>query len=147
MPRSAGTVTISMGFNPNNARVRQMETQAREGEQSLSAYVKQLVLDLTRDGRFVPLRFKEASHISQRLEQEAQSLEMSVEDYILALLADRHRALYGGKRTSSLWYPVQPVDGIREEETPLLKDDEVNLDEAMQNAASLMGFYEDQEGL
>ncbi len=148
MPRSAGTVTVSMGFNPNNARVRQLETQAGEGGQSLSAYVKQLVLDLTRDGRFVPLRFKEASHVSLRIEQEAQSLEMSVEDYILALLADRHRALYGGKKTPSLWYPkVQPVDGMREEEAPLPKDDEVNLDEAMQNAASLMGFYEDQEGL
>jgi hypothetical protein len=145
MPRSVGTVTLSMGFNPNNARVRQMEVQAREGRQSLSAYVKQLVLDLTGEGRFVPLHFKEASHVSQRLEQEAQSLEMSVEDYILALLSDRHRALYGGKTAPSLWYPrVQPVDGVEEVPTP--KEEEIDLAEAMKTVSSIMDFYNDQEG-
>jgi hypothetical protein len=145
MPRSARTVTLSMGFNPNNAWVRQMEVQAREGGQSLSAYVKQLVLDLTREGRFIPLHFKEASPVSQRLEQEAQSLEMTVEDYILALLADRHRALYGGKTAPSLWYPrVQPVDEVEEVPTP--KEDEIDLDEAMKTVSSIMDFYNDQEG-
>ncbi len=138
-------MTVSMGFNPNNARVRQMEVQAREGRQSLSAYVKQLVLDLTREGRFIPLHFKEASHVSQRLEQEAQSLEMSVEDYILALLSDRHRALYGGKTAPSLWYPkVQLVDEVEEVPTP--KEEEIDLDEAMKTVSSIMDFYNDQEG-
>jgi hypothetical protein len=113
-----------MGFNPKNKRVSQMEEQAREKGQSLSAYIKQMILDLTGAGSFIPLRFKEASNVLHTLEQEAQSLEMPLEDYLKALLADRHRALYGGNQQASLWYPkVQLIE--REAPAPQ-GEDEIN---------------------
>ena len=145
MPRPPGTVTITMGLNPKNQRVSQMEAQARENGQSLSAYAKQLMLDLTSQGGFVPLRFQEASHVLRGLEQEAQSLEMELEDYLRALLADRHRALSGNQQ-ASLWYPrVQPV--AAEGKTAVLQNtDEIDMDEAMQNVEHLVGFYADMEG-
>ncbi len=148
MPRPPGTKTITMALNPKSRRVSQMEAQARECGQSLSAYAKQLVLDLTNEGSFVPLRFREASHVLRSLEQEAHSLEMELEDYLEALLADRHRALYGGKGPASLWYPrVQPVEGVGGAITaPQDTTDEVNMDEAMKNVEHLVGFYADMDG-
>ena len=124
-----------------------MEAQARENGQSLSAYAKQLVLDLVSEGSFVPLRFQEASHVLRSLEQEARSLEMELADYLRALLADRHRALYGGKEPTSLWYPrVQPVEGVGGETTGSRDTDEVDMDEAMKNVEHLVGFYADMDG-
>ena len=121
-----------------------MEEQAKEKGQSLSAYIKQMILDLTDAGSFIPLRFKEASNILHTLEQEAQSLEMSLEDYLKALLADRHHALYGGNQQASLWYPkVQPIE--REAPAPQ-GEDEINIDEAMKNIENLVGFYNDMQG-
>ena len=145
MPRPAGTVTVSMGLNPKNQRVSQMEAQARENGQSLSAYAKQLVLDLTSEGSFVPLRFQEASHVLRSLEQEARSLEMELADYLKALLADRHRALYGNQQ-ASLWYPRgQPVV-VEGEAAASPNTDEIGMDEAMKNVEHLVGFYADMDG-
>ena len=72
---------------------------------------------------FVPLRFQEASHVLRSLEQEARSLEMELGDYLKALLADRHRALYGSQQ-APLWYPrVQPVavEQVRTRERRLME--------------------------
>lgn len=147
MPRRAGTITVTMGLNPKSRRVSQMVVQARERGQSLSAYARQLVLDLTSEGSFVPLRFQEASHVRRSLEQEARSLEMELADYLQTLLADRHRALYSGYQQASLWYPRGvPVGASTGEATASQGTEEIDMDEAMKNVEHLVGFYAEMDG-
>jgi hypothetical protein len=150
MPRSRDTVYANMSFNARDPQVQAAVDQAEASDIALGTYLKKLVLALLAQGPLLLLQFREMSRVRVHLLQEAREVEMSLDTYVLALLADRDRSLYeASRRPTSLWYPrglafvtdVVPVGGDEEEVEP---EDDVNIEEAMANAndflAELSGF-------
>lgn len=151
MPRSQNTVFANMSFNGQDPQVRAAAEQAEANGVTLATYLKKLVLALLGQGPLLLLQFREVSRVRTHLLQEAQELELPLDAYVLALLADRDRSLYEAQRhPTSLWYPrgygiaVDTVSVDMGEEEEAEPEDEVNIEEAMANAndflAEMSGF-------
>src|SRR5581483_1562895 len=95
MPRRPDTEFAKIEMSPALPGVAWALTQARERGESFGTYLKHLILALLKEGPYVLLRYKMHSRVLMHLEQEAQRMEMPIDLYIQALLADRDRELYG----------------------------------------------------
>ncbi len=138
MPRSQNTIYANMSFNARDPQVQEAAVEAEANGVALGTYLKKLVLALLGHGPVLLLQFRETSRVRTHLLQEAQELEMPLDAYVLALLADRDRSLYEAqRRPASLWYPrgqlvaAGTVPEPEEEETE--REDDVNIEEAMTN--------------
>jgi hypothetical protein len=119
---------------------------AEEHGWTLGKYLKDVLLALYKENPFtLILRYQKHSVVLQHLEQEARRIEMPVEDYIQALLADRDRELYGGGkslRPAHLWYAqgYQPSGGVvKEEQEQQSTGDDFDLDAAFSNVEAFFG--------
>ena len=138
MPRGRDTVYANMSFNAREPQIRAAVEQAEANEIALGTYLKKLVLALLAQGPLLLLPFREVSRVLTHLQHEADELEMPLDTYVVALLADRDRSLYESQcRPGSLWYPRGHViaetsfsSGEMEEEQG---EDDVNIEEAMSN--------------
>lgn len=142
MPRGQNTVYANMSFNGQDPQVQAAAEQAVASDTTLGTYLKKLVLALLAQGPLLLLQFHEMSRVRVHLLQEAQELEMSLDDYVLALLADRDRSLYEEqRRPASLWYPrghvvlPHPISTEMEEQE---SENDVNIEEAMANVSDFL---------
>lgn len=113
---------------------------------TLGTYLKKLVLALLADRPLLLIRFQEASRLHSHLVQEAQELEMPLDTYILALLADGDRSLYKSSlQPALLWYPHNYMNTLHQDDTNVKEglEDDVNMEEAMQNVQE---FFADMTG-
>ena len=144
MPRGRDTVYANMSFNSRESQVQAAVEQAEANNTTLSTYLKKLVLALLAQGPLLLLQFREVSRVRSHLLQEAKELEMPLDAYVLALLADRDRSLYEShRRPPSLWYPhghVVPIstNSFDEEEQEEEPEDDVDIEEAMANVEEFL---------
>ena len=138
-----------MEFSPTLPGVSWALKRAQERGETIGKYLKDVTLALLKENPYIlVLRFREHSRVLMHLEQEAQSVEMPLEDYIQLLLADRDRVLHGkkgrgGKTTElpNLWYAHGHQPGINapsqkeERETP---EDDFDLEAALENMDAFM---------
>ncbi len=150
MPRGPETIYANLSFNGRDARVQEAARQAASSHVTLGTYLKKLVLAMLAQGPLLLVQFRPSSRVLAHLQQEAEQVEMSLDAYVLALLADRDRSLYvTDARPTSLWFPRGRVlhgewAGV-EAETEQEKES-VNIDEAMQNVDEFLAGMADMAG-
>ena len=151
MPRGPETIYINMSLNGRHSRVQEAARQAASCQMTLGTYLKRLVLAVLEQGSLLLLPFREQSHVLARLQAEAEQLEMPLDAYVLALLADRDRNLYSPQaRPSSLWFP-RGHGGARKDdeegnETGEQELDNVDMEAAMQNVDAFLENMPDMAG-
>lgn len=142
MPRSKETIYANLSFNARDPQVQAAMEQATLNGTTLGTYLKKLVLALLADRPLLLIRFQEASRLHSHLAQEAQELEMPLDAYVLALLADRDRILYKSPlQPASLWYPYNNnIHALNEDSKNVEEglEDDVNMEEAMQNVQEFL---------
>lgn len=140
MPRSRDkTIYANMSFHALDPQVLEAQDQAEASGIALGTYLKKLALALLAQGPLLIVQFREASRVRARLLQEARELEMPLDAYVLALLADRDRSLYEGRRRpASLWYPRGALAVSDESADEQAREDDVDMEEAMANAQEFL---------
>ncbi len=150
MPRGPETIYANLSFNGRDARVQEAARQAASSQMTLGTYLKKLVLAVLAQGPLLLLQFRASSRVLAHLQQEAEQVEMSLDAYVLALLADRDRSLYAtDARPTSLWFPRGRTlrgDATLENGETEQEKESVNIDEAMHNVEEFLAGMADMAG-
>lgn len=150
MPRGPDTVYANMTLNGRDPRVQEAERQAASCQMTLSTYLKKLVLALLEQGPLLLVHFREQSRVLSHLRTEAEQMEMPLDAYVLALLADRDRNLYAtDARPVALWFPHGGRGGdemVDEDGETAAAVDDVDIEAAMQNVDEFLAAMPDMAG-
>lgn len=151
MPRGPDTVYANMTLNGRDPRVQEAERQAASCTLSLGTYLKKLVLALLEQGPLLLVHFREHSRVLSHLRTEAEQMEMPLDAYVLALLADRDRSLYAtDARPAALWFPHgrrERDEMVDEDEERAAVVDDVDIEAAMHNVDEFLAAMPDMAGL